>query len=498
MTQTVLMTLLGVVLAVGELVIGVAVGWWLRSRQLGLGVGESGEEGQPEGLMSLATRISESRSLCAEQIREIKGKLSTLGQSVLSDNDQAVVGAMSRMIEQSEQLQTELAKIQNRVETQSASAGTDAETGLVNRKGFDVDLGRRFAQWEHDKSPISMVVIDVDNLAEIEEEHGKQASEAVIAALADVLCQVTREMDVVARYDDQEFAFILPGTDLAGARKTATQVRSAVAAESFVTKDDIELDVTISEGVVEAIEGDDVGSITKRARRALDSARQAGRDQAHSHDGTICRPILDEGESQQPSAGFVDLDLSSQSNQESAQTTDPRIDPLTGQLSRRAFSDYVREQVIEQARVAQPLALALIEIDALERIASKQGQAIADVVVRTLTQIVCTATHGRDQVARYDHGTLALVSSGIELDDATMVAERIRRAVGACKLRAGGKDLMVTVSVGVAQSATGEDSVALMSHADAALKSARIAGRNCTHCWDAESRSAAEALLAVV
>ena len=236
--------------------------------------------------------------------------------------------------------------------------------------------------------------------------------------------------------------------------------------------------------------------LTVTADQALDSAREAGRDQAHSHDGTICRPIPDEGESEEPTAGFVDLDFSSQSNQENVQTTDPRIDPLTGQLSRRAFSDYVREQVIEQASARMPLSLALIKIDGLERIISKQGQAIADVVIRTLTQIVCTATQNRDQVARYDHDTLALVSLGIELDDAAAIAERIRRAVGACKLRAGGKDLMVTVSVGVAQSAAGEDSVALMSHADAALKSARIAGRNCTHSWDALGQRTTEAMLA--
>ena len=488
------MTLLGITLAVGELAIGIAIGWWLRSRQLGVGLGDHGEGGGFEGLRSIATDVSQATSIDAQSISHVQSQLAAMDRESLSKADEAVVDAMSWIAEANTKLQAELDKARGQVASHAEIAGTDTETGLPNRKGFDADLGRRFAQWEQDETPLSMIVIDVDNLAEIEEEHGQQASDAVIRGLADVLCQATREMDVVARYDDHEFAVMLPDTNLKGARTAAAKVRKAVTDRSFETDDKVPLEITISEGVVEAIEGDDIKSLSNRAGRALDSARDAGRDQAHAHDGTVCRPIADDGNVEEHAAGFVDVDLQSQSDQVSTQATDPRIDPLTGQLSRRAFSDYVREQVVEHAGAETSLSLALIEIDAIDRLITKHGQAIADVVVRTITQIICTATRNHDQVARYDHGTLALVS-GIPIDDATLVVERIRRAVGACKLRAGSSDLMVTVSVGVAQATAGEDSVALMSHADTALKSARIAGRNCTHSWNAEKRAAGEAML---
>ncbi len=52
------MTLLGITLAVGELAIGIAIGWWLRSRQLGVGLGSDGEGGGLEGLRSVASRVA--------------------------------------------------------------------------------------------------------------------------------------------------------------------------------------------------------------------------------------------------------------------------------------------------------------------------------------------------------------------------------------------------------------------------------------------------------
>jgi hypothetical protein len=89
-----------------------------------------------------------------------------------------------------------------------------------------------------------------------------------------------------------------------------------------------------------------------------------------------------------------------------------------------------------------------------------------------------------DFVARYGGEEFALVLPGAELEDAKSAAERIRNAVAETKVAFAGKNLEVTVSVGVAELRPGDTVTSLLQHADTALYAAKTAGRNCSYYYE--------------
>src|SRR6185503_7619557 len=105
---------------------------------------------------------------------------------------------------------------------------TDALTGLANRRAFDDELNRRFAEWQRRKTMFSLLILDVDHFKKFNDTHGHQAGDAVLTGVAATLRQTFREMDLVARYGGEEFAAILPVTNLTEALRAAERARAAI------------------------------------------------------------------------------------------------------------------------------------------------------------------------------------------------------------------------------------------------------------------------------
>jgi diguanylate cyclase (GGDEF)-like protein len=169
-------------------------------------------------------------------------------------------------------------------------ATRDALTGLGNRRKFDQELARRFAQWRRGGTPLTLVLVDVDHFKCVNDDHGHSAGDAVLHEVAQVLAECVREMDVVARYGGEEFGMILPGTTLVEARPVAERVRNAIAGRAFQYGEK-ELRITVSAGLAEALLTNDVEVLVARADTALYSAKDAGRDCCHAHDGQNCIPV---------------------------------------------------------------------------------------------------------------------------------------------------------------------------------------------------------------
>jgi len=155
-----------------------------------------------------------------------------------------------------------------------------------------------------------------------------------------------------------------------------------------------------------------------------------------------------------------------------------RRDPLTGLPNRRAFEEDLAREVARAARGGGPLAVVMLDVDRFKVVNDGYGHAVGDVVLRAVAARAQGAVRAGDVVARLGGEELGVLLPGADLSCAAEVAERIRAALAALPVDAGGHALSVTASLGCATFAPGEAPEALVARADARLYDAKRDGRN--------------------
>ncbi len=163
-----------------------------------------------------------------------------------------------------------------------AEARTDIVTGLKNRRAFDEELSRLFAQRQRLGGHFSLMMIDIDGFKNLNDTHGHLSGDVVLRSVGHVLSTTLREMDIVYRYGGDEFVAICPGAKLQEAAVAAERVRQAVADATVPLKRSF-LQVTISLGVAEVTTAEIAESLIQRADDALFAAKHAGRNGIHLH-----------------------------------------------------------------------------------------------------------------------------------------------------------------------------------------------------------------------
>jgi diguanylate cyclase len=153
----------------------------------------------------------------------------------------------------------------------------DQLTGAYNRRYLDnrlADECKRHLRYEH---PLSVIMLDIDFFKKVNDQHGHEAGDRVLAEVAGRLVGTTRKSDCLVRYGGEEFCCILPETPLESAALLAERFRSSIA-QSPIVAGDTELQVTISLGVAELQGGDTPTTLLKRADDGLYEAKQSGRN----------------------------------------------------------------------------------------------------------------------------------------------------------------------------------------------------------------------------
>jgi diguanylate cyclase (GGDEF)-like protein len=107
---------------------------------------------------------------------------------------------------------------------------TDELTQLSNRRYFMETLETELRRAERFEEPLALVFADLDDFKRVNDDFGHQVGDDVLRAFADVVRRRVREIDLAARLGGEEFAVLLPETDLAGAEALAESLRGAVAA----------------------------------------------------------------------------------------------------------------------------------------------------------------------------------------------------------------------------------------------------------------------------
>ncbi len=154
---------------------------------------------------------------------------------------------------------------------------TDMLTGLANRRTFMSQLEIESHRHARSKRPFCLVMCDVDHFKKINDTWGHPAGDAVLIELGRVLRSTTREeVDTAARIGGEEFAVLLPETDLAQAQRVASTMSEGVRSQIFEF-DGQQFHVTQSVGIAQAEGGDGDGAF-RVADDNLYQAKRAGRD----------------------------------------------------------------------------------------------------------------------------------------------------------------------------------------------------------------------------
>ncbi|HET9033946.1 MAG TPA: diguanylate cyclase [Dokdonella sp.] len=105
---------------------------------------------------------------------------------------------------------------------------SDGLTGIANRRCFDEELKKAWNRHLALDSPLSLLLADVDCFKLLNDSHGHQHGDECLRLLAQHCAGQFEAADLVARFGGEEFAVILPGRDLAGARHIAEQLRRSI------------------------------------------------------------------------------------------------------------------------------------------------------------------------------------------------------------------------------------------------------------------------------
>ena len=250
------------------------------------------------GLHELLAGVAGDVDAHQAQIRRVSENLSSVrSEDAGGPLTDAILRLVARITRINEQLQGRLKSSEEELQEQAnvirfhlAEARTDPLTQLSNRRAFDDEITRRIAEWHRKKTPCGLMMVDVDHFKAINDRHGHPFGDRTLKAIADVLLDTVREMDIVTRFGGEEFAIVLPATDEPGAMVAAERVRLSVEALAIETSE-ATVRVTVSLGLAVTCEDDDAASLLARADEALYTSKQTGRNRGHFHNSQTCELI---------------------------------------------------------------------------------------------------------------------------------------------------------------------------------------------------------------
>jgi diguanylate cyclase (GGDEF)-like protein len=155
-----------------------------------------------------------------------------------------------------------------------------------------------------------------------------------------------------------------------------------------------------------------------------------------------------------------------------------RTDALTALNNRRYFMKLARHEFSAAMRYAQPMSIALIDIDHFKRVNDSYGHQQGDHVLQKLAAIIRTEVRDSDLSARFGGEEFIVLLRNTDEADALTQLERLRLRIESAQIPAGAGIFHVTASIGVAQMLASDSLDALIGRADAALYRAKASGRN--------------------
>ncbi|MBN1558685.1 PleD family two-component system response regulator [candidate division KSB1 bacterium] len=149
-----------------------------------------------------------------------------------------------------DQLQDKIVQLERAKERLRELAVTDGLTGLKNYRHFKDVFSLEIKRAERHKSPLSLIMFDIDYFKNYNDTHGHLAGDRVLQDIAILVLKNIRKIDLAARYGGEEFALILPNTDIKNSRIVAEKIRKLVEDYHFPFQESQpDGSITISVGV---------------------------------------------------------------------------------------------------------------------------------------------------------------------------------------------------------------------------------------------------------
>lgn len=162
----------------------------------------------------------------------------------------------------------------------------DALTDIPNRRSFDQRLDQEWSRAMRDRTPLSLLMLDVDNFKVYNDTYGHPQGDVLLQSLAQTLITtLQRPADFAARIGGEEFAVLLPATDLHGALAVAEELRKNVEALRIPdVNNDAFTSVTISLGAASVIPdvSTPLSDFVSSADEALYAAKNSGRNKVRA------------------------------------------------------------------------------------------------------------------------------------------------------------------------------------------------------------------------
>ena len=187
------------------------------------------------------------------------------------------------LVERINTMEVETEKLRQCIEEEKNKAYNDALTGIPNRMAFDERINQEYKRWQRYDNKLSLCLVDIDKFKNVNDTYGHKAGDIVLRTVAEKCVAKVRKSDFFCRYGGEEFALILPETNLSAAITVAETLRQNIEACSFQYGDQ-NVPITISCGLAEFKGKDNLDSIFKRADKALYKAKETGRNRCISEE----------------------------------------------------------------------------------------------------------------------------------------------------------------------------------------------------------------------
>ncbi len=239
--------------------------------------------------------IVETLKLSADATSDYGSALEQAGLKITSNTDPEklkmyvthLVKSTQNAVASNRKLESQLLESKKHIENLQSSLEAiryesliDELTTLNNRKHFDSSLEKVIRNSEESQRGFCLLMTDIDHFKKFNDTYGHQTGDQVLRLVALSVKQNIKTQDIACRYGGEEFAIILPHTELSEAVEIAEKIRAAVMAKELVKRSTGENlgRVTISSGVAFYKPNDTVHTILARADEAMYAAKNAGRN----------------------------------------------------------------------------------------------------------------------------------------------------------------------------------------------------------------------------
>jgi diguanylate cyclase (GGDEF)-like protein len=175
-------------------------------------------------------------------------------------------------------------RIINQLHTIERMSLIDQLTNIPNRRCFDQHLQMEWKQAMREKTPISLLMLDIDDFKNVNDTYGHQQGDIVLQMVAKTFpLAFRRPIDFAARWGGEEFIALLPNTHLEGAMEIAEKIRADIEKTRTPYSGEVIM-ITISIGVnsLVPVQNSSLNAFISNADKALYAAKEAGKNRVFS------------------------------------------------------------------------------------------------------------------------------------------------------------------------------------------------------------------------